>query len=57
MQLKVSTQTQRQVDNRTGERRSAATGVSTGREKERLVRSSVLFNGWPILYHEAVQIN
>jgi hypothetical protein len=53
----VSTQTQERVDNGTGERGCAATEVSTGREEERLVGSTVLFNAWLILCHEAVQIN
>jgi hypothetical protein len=43
------------VDNKTAERGPAATRVSTGREKERLTNSTVLFNAWLILCHEAVR--
>jgi hypothetical protein len=40
-----------------GERGCAAAEVSTGREEERLVGSTVPPNAWLILCHEAVQIN
>jgi hypothetical protein len=48
-------QTWERVDNETVERRSAATGVSTGREEEGLAKITVLFNAWLILCHEAVR--
>jgi hypothetical protein len=48
-------QTQEWVDNETVERQSVATEVSTGREEERLTKSTVLFNAWLILCHEAVR--
>jgi hypothetical protein len=53
----AESQTQERVDNGTGERGYAATEVSTGREEERLVGSTVLFIAWLILRHETVQIN
>jgi hypothetical protein len=52
---RVRTQTWERVDNETVERQSAATGVSTGREEEGLAKSTILFNAWLILCHEAVQ--
>jgi hypothetical protein len=53
--LSVSTRTWGWVDNEKVERRLAATEVSTGREEERLTKSTVLFNEWLILCHTAVQ--
>jgi hypothetical protein len=43
------------LDNKMVEPRSAGTEVSTGREEERLTKSTILFNAWLILCHEAVR--